>query len=58
MDGRDPGARGLPMEKQSGALVVDNMQSMPGVDYESMLSDLGQFGASFTPWSPRPPAAS
>ena len=36
------------MEKQSGALVVDNMQSMPGVDYESMLSDLGQFGASFT----------
>ena len=35
------------MEKQSGALVVDEMQSMPSVDYESTLSDLGKFGASF-----------
>ncbi|MDE2842984.1 MAG: hypothetical protein OXN21_06345, partial [Chloroflexota bacterium] len=26
---------------------VDEMQSMPGVDYESMLSELGKFGASF-----------
>ena len=38
----------LPMEKRRGALVVvDEMQSMPGVDYESMLSELGKFGASF-----------
>ncbi|MXZ90478.1 MAG: TraM recognition domain-containing protein, partial [Chloroflexi bacterium] len=28
-------------------VVVDEMQSMPGVDYESMLSELGKFGASF-----------
>ena len=28
-------------------MVVDEMQSMPGVDYESMLSELGKFGASF-----------
>ena len=36
------------MEKRRGALVVvDEMQSMPGVDYESMLSELGKFGASF-----------
>ena len=27
--------------------LVDEMQSMPGVDYESMLSELGKFGASF-----------
>ena len=26
---------------------MDEMQSMPGVDYESMLSELGKFGASF-----------
>ena len=38
----------LPPEKRRGALVVvDEMQSMPGVDYESMLSELGKFGASF-----------
>ncbi len=38
----------LPFEKRRGALVVvDEMQSMPGVDYESMLSELGKFGASF-----------
>ena len=38
----------LPREKRRGALVVvDEMQSMPGVDYESMLSELGKFGASF-----------
>ncbi len=37
----------LPIEKRRGALVVvDEMQSMPGVDYESMLSELGKFGAS------------
>ncbi len=39
---------GLPFERRRGALVVvDEMQSMPGVDYESMLSELGKFGASF-----------
>ena len=38
----------LPPDKRRGALVVvDEMQSMPGVDYESMLSELGKFGASF-----------
>ena len=38
----------MPLEKRRGALVVvDEMQSMPGVDYESMLSELGKFGASF-----------
>ena len=38
----------LALEKRRGALVVvDEMQSMPGVDYESMLSELGKFGASF-----------
>ncbi|MYE46171.1 MAG: type IV secretion system DNA-binding domain-containing protein, partial [Chloroflexi bacterium] len=37
----------LPQEQRRGALVVvDEMQSMPGVDYESMLSELGKFGAS------------
>ena len=38
----------LPQHQRRGALVVvDEMQSMPGVDYESMLSELGKFGASF-----------
>ncbi|MXY73162.1 MAG: type IV secretion system DNA-binding domain-containing protein [Dehalococcoidia bacterium] len=38
----------LPPDQRRGALVVvDEMQSMPGVDYESMLSELGKFGASF-----------
>ena len=38
----------LPFEQRRGALVVvDEMQSMPGVAYESMLSELGKFGASF-----------
>ena len=38
----------MPLEKRRGALVVvDEMQSMPGLDYESMLSELGKFGASF-----------
>ncbi len=38
----------LPPEERRGALVVvDEMQTMPGVDYESMLSELGKFGASF-----------
>ncbi|MXY97333.1 MAG: type IV secretion system DNA-binding domain-containing protein, partial [Gemmatimonadetes bacterium] len=39
---------GLPPGQRRGALVVvDEMQSMPGVDYESMLSELSKFGASF-----------
>ena len=38
----------LPLNRRRGALVVvDEMQSMPGVDYESMLSELGKYGASF-----------
>ncbi len=38
----------LPLARRRGALVVvDEMQSMPGVDYESMLSELGKYGASF-----------
>ena len=38
----------LPSEQRRGALVVvDEMQSMPGVDYEAMLGELGKFGASF-----------
>ena len=38
----------LPLHQRRGALVVvDEMQTMPGVDYESMLSELGKFGASF-----------
>ena len=38
----------LPSEQRRGALVVvDEMQTMPGVDYEAMLSELGKFGASF-----------
>ena len=43
---REQGA--LPLEKRRGVLVVvDEMQSMPGVDYETMLSELGKFGALF-----------
>ena len=38
----------FPLNRRRGALVVvDEMQSMPGVDSESMLSELGKFGASF-----------
>ena len=43
---REQGA--LAESRRRGALVVvDEMQTMPGVDYESMLSELGKFGASF-----------
>ena len=36
------------LEQRRGVLVVvDEMQTMPGVDYETMLSELGKFGASF-----------
>ena len=34
-------------QRRGALVVVDEMQSMPGVDYESMLSELGKFGASF-----------
>ena len=38
----------LPLHERRGALVVvDEMQSIPGVDYEAMLSELGKYGASF-----------
>ena len=36
-----------PDERRGALVVVDEMQSIPGVDYESMLSELGKFGASF-----------
>ena len=37
----------LPPERRRGVTVmVDEMQAMPGVDYESMLGELGKFGAS------------
>ena len=40
--------RSVALRERRGALViVDEMQTMPGVDYESMLSELGKFGASF-----------
>ncbi len=48
VDGAIRSQGALPPEERRGALVVvDEMQSMPGVDYESMLSELGKFGASF-----------
>ncbi len=34
-------------QRRGALVVVDELQSMPGVDYESMLSELGKFGASF-----------
>ena len=38
----------ISLERRRGVLVVvDEMQSMPGVDYEGMLGELGKFGASF-----------
>ena len=38
----------MPPEFRRGVLVVvDEMQALPGVDYEGMLSELGKFGASF-----------
>ena len=37
----------LPEEDRRGCLVVvDEMQSIPGVDYEGMLSEVGKFGGS------------
>lgn len=38
----------LPPHQRTGTLVtIDEMQSIQGVDYEAMLSELGKFGASF-----------
>ena len=38
----------LPQAQRRGALVVvDEMQTIPGVEFESMLSELGKYGASF-----------
>ena len=38
----------LPLSQRRGALVVvDEMQTIPGVEFEAMLSELGKFGASF-----------
>ena len=36
-----------PAQRRGALVVVDEMQSLPGVDYESMLSELGKYGASF-----------
>ena len=44
---RDPRAGQSAARPAAGRQVVDEMQSLPGVDYESMLSELGKFGASF-----------
>ena len=50
---REQGA--LSLEKRRGALVVvDEMQSMPGVDYESMLSELGKVRGLLHPGHPEP----
>ena len=38
----------LPLARRRGALVVvDEMQTIPGVEFESMLSELGKYGATF-----------
>ncbi|MDE2747237.1 MAG: type IV secretion system DNA-binding domain-containing protein, partial [Chloroflexota bacterium] len=38
----------LPQHQRRGALVVvDEMQTIPGVEFESMLAELGKYGASF-----------
>ena len=38
----------LPQLERRGALVVvDEMQTIPGVEFESMLSELGKYGAAF-----------
>ncbi|MCY3920331.1 MAG: type IV secretion system DNA-binding domain-containing protein, partial [Chloroflexi bacterium] len=38
----------MPLTQRRGALVVvDEMQTIPGVEFESMLAELGKYGASF-----------
>ena len=38
----------LPLAQRRGALVVvDELQTIPGVEFESMLAELGKYGASF-----------
>ena len=34
-------------QRRGTLVVVDEMQTIPGVDFESMLSELGKYGASF-----------
>ena len=41
-------------QRRGALVVVDEMQSMPGVDYESMLSELGKFGGILRPGHPEP----
>ena len=36
-----------PADRRGALVVVDEMQTIPGVDFEAMLSELGKFGASF-----------
>ena len=43
-----------PEERRGALVVVDEMQSMPGVDYESMLSELGQVRGVPGPGHPEP----
>ena len=43
-----------PSQRRGALVVVDEMQSMPGVDYESMLSELGKFGRQLHPGDPEP----
>ena len=48
VDGVIRSQEALPAQERRRALVVvDEMQAIPGADYESMLSELGKFGASF-----------
>ena len=49
---REQGSMAL-HERRGTLVVVDEMQTMPGVDYEAMLSELGKFGASFILATPR-----
>ena len=37
-----------PTERRSVMLAIDEMQSIPGVDYEGMLSEVGKFGGALT----------
>ena len=48
VDGVIRSQEALPAQERKRAMVVvDEMQAIPGADYEAMLSELGKFGASF-----------
>ena len=48
VDGVTRSQEALPaQERKRVTVVVDEMQAIPGADYEAMLSELGKFGASF-----------